>query len=448
MSNIYSTSINVRLKQGSWRDSFPPFGPRMGKGELIKKTEESWSDVWQKINDFNQVAISVGGVFDKDNRSTPVSLDKIHAFLDKLENWVAEYGHVLTWPSSSKAWKEAVRNTIDNGDLDSVILLAATFPEQFKETIQNIKEPNNKVGKWLNSFKEETKPELVSSVEHKNEINEKNSNSIAEEKKILQETLKPAEVTDIKIEKKPFLNTLAKETMDWLMNIVKEFENDEHVLAVKKEKFDGKLKNWMRRNDSTDANQRLDFFAEQFFPAITHMDRKDLLVIYECWPNGKKIEIDSPDEVLTSKIFWALLKHAKDDTKEFIIDNMLPKTISLAQNRFEQKFKIGKDILSWATRNPELFNQRLNLWMNIGGSLTENAVLVSNTDGNEDLFTDPGKKIEKESLMSWILKSGNDMWVEELAKISADKGMVIPEIQEAYNAIVDAKSKNKSSPGM
>lgn len=423
-------SISVRIKEGMWKDAFPPFGAKIGNGQPLERISATWGDMWSKVEAHDKVCKVLGQSFGKSNdneKVKPVSLEEMHKTLDDIENWIAQYGNILTYPSSSLAWKKAIKQTMEDNDLDSLLVLSAAFPEQFKETISGITLADNRSGKWLSTIK--IKPELDPKAE-KDLIDKFLSLPEGLEKPVVapaneeikpikdNDTVKPeieqnvqpiGEVEPEKVEvKKIFFTKESTELSNYLIETLTELSKNGKDRAVNREMLDSKLKSWV--NDPEHNIEMTDFFEEQLCSAIVQMPMSNLDDFSLFWSSNKKLPMRDALSFLTSPKFWGLMKYPDEKEKEFILDTLLPSLLTISNLKFLDKYTLGKEILKPVKKNEEVFRSRLNFWCAIGGSPTESKPRVQ---PNDDLFVN-SNNIEEISLNNWIIKQKNDMWTKEL----------------------------------
>lgn len=442
MEKMYASSIYSRIKQGSWRDAFPPFGPKIGFGQKLEKIEDSWGDKWAAIEDYNNIAKNLGQSIGKPNeneRVKPVPLEDIHSFLDKMEDWVATYGNILTFPASSQGWKKAIEKTIMDGDIDQTLIMIAAFPEQFKETVINITLPENRAGKWLKTFIIKPEKKELAPAEQKSELENINvpQAAVVVDKIVSQESSTPArEEVSKEINnpvRKPFFNAGEKATIIWLNETLNELENNDKDKAVNKEIMDKKIKDWVNRENSKTTMDS--FFEDEFYGALVNMKIDQLKSLQRFWPNNKKLPISDSLALLSSTKFWGLIKHPEQQERDFIFSNILPTIISIENLKFSEKYQIGKEMLKPAIKNADLFRQRLYLWTGIGGVPTDKK--PKNIKYEEDMFSSTNNANEEEvSIVNWIIKKENPMWIKELKNFADERGLVLESLNKAYDATI------------
>lgn len=448
MEKMYASSIYNRIKQGSWRDAFPPFGPKIGFGQKLEKIEDSWADKWVAIDNYNNIAKTLGQSIGKPNENEkvkPIAIEDMHSFLDKMEDWVATYGNILTFPASSQGWKKAIEKTIMDGDIDQTLIMIAAFPEQFKETVLNLSLPENRAGKWLKTcIVKEEKKELAPA-EQKSELESINlpnlsitaekiaaSDTVASEK---EESSKEINTNTPPV-RKPYFNAGEKATLAWLNETLSELSYNEKDKAVNKEIMDKKIKDWVNREESKTTMDS--FFEDEFYGALVNLKIDQLKSLQRFWPNNKKLPIADSLALLSSTKFWGLIKHPEPQERDFIFSNILPTIISIENLKFSEKYQIGKEMLKPAVKNADLFRQRLNLWTGIGGVPTDKK--PKSIKYEEDVFNSINNASEEEvSIMSWIIKKENPMWIKELKNFADERGLVLESLDKAYNTIKDTE---------
>lgn len=427
-----NNSIMNRIYQGSWKDALPPNSQRIGVDTPLENSGHSWIDVWEKQKNYSDIAESIGKIMGKDRTAKAFPLEVLHSYFDSLENWVAINGNVLTFPPTQDAWDKAVKATVEKKDLDMVLILSSLAPKNFKELMKTIDLENN-VTKWFKTAKGIADTDA-------------SKNNIIEEKKLLEESLKP-EPQIPSLEKKEenkfiptkdyILTEQENRCFEWLKPIIEDVQLKNLPVGVAQNNMDDNVKK-KKLNDG-------DFFFDiELFGAIIKLNKEELVTLATVWPEHQKIAVYDSLAFLSSPKFWKGLNSTKEN-KDFIIENVLPLMLDISKLPFSNKYQIGKEILQYTTKSSDLFMQRLNLWLNIGGDLMEKPTIAVNfsDDFGDDFESLPMPKEEAPNLLNWIINQKNDMWTTEVHNLLDKKGFKIESIDNAFNELNKQKQSMK-----
>jgi len=436
-----SNSIMNRIFQGSWRDALPPETPKIGVEKRLENSGHSWLDIWEKHNNYADIAESLGKIMSKDKSAKSLPLNNLHAYFDILENWVGDYGHVLTFPPSQEAWNNAVKATIEKKDLDMALVLSATFPVSFSAVIKNVDFENN-VTKWFKTAKDQTPEAIIDKQESAT------TETIMEEKKLLTQSLKSETPVqnghhEEKNKRESFtpqknkdyiLTENEKKCFDWISSQIKEVQERELPLGVEQNNMDNSIKK--RKLSGGEF-----YFDTELFGAIIKLNKEQLLTLAKVWPEHQKIPVYDSLAFLSSPKFWKGL-NSTNENKDFIIEKVLPVMLDISNLPFSNKYQIGKEILQYTTKSPELFMQRLNLWLNIGGDLVEKPTISMNfaDDFDDDFSQGNMPKEESPNLLNWIINQKNNMWTKEVHNLLNKKGFKIEAVDNAYEELNSQKA--------
>lgn len=424
-----ANSIMNRIYQGSWRDSLPPSNPRIGVGEPLKNMGNTWNDAWEKQIKYSEISNTISKIMQKSKEEIkPFPLETIHSFFDKIEDWVAINGHLLTFPPSQKAWNLAVKSSIEKKDLEMCLLLSAAFPTDFSTVINSLDFENN-VTKWFKTSVPEVKEENI--IQEKEELSQILKKEVLKKQQEQEYSPEPKEIKKdvLKVPPKDYLLTSQEEKcLTWINNILTEVKEKNLPIGVELNNMDERIKK--RKLTAGEL-----YFDIDLFGAIIKLSKEDLKILGNIWPSYQKIPVYDSLAFLSSPKFWKGLNSTKEN-KDFIIENVLPIMLDITKLPFSNKYQIGKEILQNTTKSPELFMQRLNLWLNIGGDLLEQpSIAVSFNHDSEDFDDFSAQQEESPNLLNWIINQKNDMWISEVHNLLKNKGFVIQIIEDAYEKI-------------
>lgn len=459
-------NLKNRINNGVWMECLPP-------DFTISEIENigSWSTMGAVAKSSHNSFKIINGL-----DAEPESLNQINSYLNKLEDWVEKYSDDFTYPPSKKGWESAIKKTMEKESLEDFAMLYGIFHKEIynfyienKDTDDLVNIQNSNSMKMLKNIfvvsqknkkendkdKDKVEEVLLTSTseshknniynqnaeDHKNEIKEKvpERDQIIENQEVKKHFIKKDELIDKEMDK---FNVFYDESIKMDFDpTLKSFLLKRHIESRIKDAFDNiegpekSLNEWMKNT---------------FLLSISRLEREKVKFIVNHWPEWSGLQKDAKplngridnEKLLGETAFWhsiksinEILKQDNDDeTTKNLYQKVIPNIVNIFDSNINEKVTIGKNILSWATKNEKEFVNRLNLWTKMGGNITETTK-------------------DNESIVSWIASQKNDMWDRVIVNFAKDKNINLNKFYPSHfkpkNSIHIAKDTsmaNKLSP--
>lgn len=480
MPNPFTSALSDRLAHGAWRDALPPHGGPLGKGRPFQVRAGSADALGLRpLVEVSQKALlalapSVTGEALTENGAA-VSLKDAHAFLDRLDDWANRYAEHLTWPASQHGWTDAVRATVEADDRNGMATLLGAFPSQVRWALKDHPMPSSDLGAWWKGQTSSlanapvaastvpagatpTSPEARAKTapgapaSPATTVDDLFQAAPAPTPTGTAEAVKPSTPgTDVApripsaeamvaraapsfaadrapstpsepVEKVEKTERAAKtywasptETIEWLGQVLGHLrQNPAQSLGVKQE--------WLDEQVKQRAYQSKNWFEELLLPAIATLNEQDLGCLLDHWPVHRRLSVANPVEMVSQPRFWSILK-VQEPVRTQLFEQALPRMVNMDRVGFDDRYTMAQHMLEWARRSPDLFRQRLNLWVKWGGSVAEEEV-PSAAPSDGDVFN--ATPVARRSVARWILEQGNDMWTAQLNEQAAQQGWILP----------------------
>lgn len=476
MPTPFPAALSDRLTHGAWRDALPPHGSALGKGRPFQVRHGSADGLGLRatVEASGQVLLALAptltGNAVVENGAT-VSLRAAHAFLDRLEAWVNRYGDHLTWPATQHGWTNAVRATVADNDQDGLATLLGAFPSQVRWALKDHPMPATDLGHW---WKGQTSPlsaasaglptsaiapnvdapplvsppavspvmddlfqeavvvppssvpvaEPVTRVPSAEAVASRAASGTPADSKGTAETTverkapAAAETSTDKADRsaRSLPWNASPETLEWLGQVLTRLrQSPGQSMGVKQEWLDEQVKHRARQNKN--------WFEEQLFPAIAGLNEQDLGCLLDHWPSHCRLPVSNPVDMVSQPRFWSILK-VQEPMRTQLFDQALPRMVAMDRVPFDERYAMAQHMLEWARRSPDLFRQRLNLWIKWGGSVMEEEVPAAAIDG--DVFN--ATPVARRSVARWILEQGNEMWSAQINDLAQQNDWTLPKV--------------------
>lgn len=451
-------NIKNRIDNGVWKDAFP-----LNFEVSNIENPSSWISMGNISKSSNNNLFLIHG-----KEADSVSLLEINNFIDKLELWVDRYSEYLTYPSSTNGLNNAIIKSVENESLEDFAFLYGIFHKEIFSIYKNDKEKidsleNNDASKMLKNifkvFEDKNKNNTVSETikveestinnevkkeEYKHEFfGEVSDNQITKE---TSEIKKHSSKTDEKIEKEiEIFNTFYDK---YTSNIKDNFDISLKNYQVKRY-IEGRIKE-VSDLEEKNENKLNDWLANTFLLSLSKLSYEKSKIIIDQWPDWSNLQQEARplfglvnnEELLDKKVFWhsiksineIFVKNNDEESTKNLYQKVIPNIVSIKDSNIDNKVTIGKNILTWATKNENEFLNRLTLWNKMGGNITE----INN---------------QGESIVSWISSKNNDMWDKVIINFAKEKKINLsknyPQHFRPKNSIQVARDNNlvnKPSP--
>jgi len=436
-------NIKLRLKEGIWQDSIPSFGASFEESESLDIQGSTWVDVKDKVSQAEQAMACISYLLEGREKEiiTPVSLSKLNAFLDTLEQWVEDNEDNLTIPSTKQGWSKAVQQTLEKEDLNTFALLCGAYPNQVQSIVSLETMPSNKIKKWWATFNNEVKEDLKEEVAEK--LNEKakevlvssaNQDAVDSVEKLEPEKMvsnnvdTPVSKPEYKPFKKPDVATFKPsaavlESEENLKSLIKEINASDKGAATRL--IDHFCHEAVRSKNSDEATT---WFSKVFMPSLSRLDEGSINLLVDNWPLWKNQppekrafkNVDA-ENVIGDAVFWSALKDTQKKVSyqqnQRLCKEFVPTLLDISMMSFDAKMEVGKKMFKFAEKNEDIFRNRFNLWSGMGGSLTEQ----KHTE-REDVYQ-VKKDSSSDSMIKWISEQKNEKWNNVIIDYAKEKNL-------------------------
>lgn len=425
-------NITDKLKEGLWGEAIPL---DFNLNKLVKEGVYTgpYPDMSTIISDTRDVLFSIyAGGGNRDERQKilsqrePVSLKKVIQFLNRFEDLVQDNLDNLTFPKSTSGYNAMLNNVIDSGKLENLVLMYTIDPQKVIEAFENkIEKIENRNSKWLQSI-------INFKIEQEMEVAAKNKEEMDKVEELLnfgntenndEKKIKEKEEKKLTFFQRPkeISEEIEKLTKD-LETVFEKIRSDEESVNKDRSLYSRELgvkirESYLRHADKSSLNDWfLDVLIESQYNLLYKKDYEGnnsyyasfYLELMNDYSNDLcRIGFD-PESVLNDKKLWGALKVVRDNINnhdyKLFTNSLLPKFLTLKSWDKTEKIAIGENILSKVIKDDLNFKTRLNLWLDIGGSLT-----ITNKEGN--------------SIVDILQKNNNKMWNDTIIETAKDKGV-------------------------
>lgn len=436
-------NIANKMKEGLWQEAMPI---DINVKNFFKDDQFSgnYGNINEVIKDTRDVLLAIySGSDSAENRKralveiNPVPISKMLNFLNTFEKIVENNVDFLTYPKSKQGHIDMIKNVIKKGSLEEVAVLFAINPERclnvFKEDLNNGEVEIAKRNKdWLltiskgleNKKEQELKKvsDLLNFSDEEPKSENDNDNEITKTE-VLKDSVKDVQEKEIDFfeKPKPIKDAIENLTSNLSMSLKKIMEDEQSVNNNKIEFTTGInfaiRDSYMeyKKNESVN-NWFLDVFLESQYNLLYKNDyegnnsyfAKFYLEFMPDYSQKLKEFGFNTESVLNDKKLWGIMKVIRSkvgnvDYKIFS-NELLPKFLTLNSWDMSEKIEIGQNLVSKVFKDELNFKTRLNLWLDIGGSLT-----MVNKSG--------------ESIVDILQKSKNKMWDKSIIEIGKERNI-------------------------
>ena len=195
-------------------------------------------------------------------------------------------------------------------------------------------------------------------------------------------------------------------TAQWLRGLLAETSDPAVPLAIHREVWDGALKTAIATHKGVGEQAVHYWFEDTAIPGLCQLDATELQRVLEVWPPHSKMGWNTPQTAVQS--LWRHVRNMDKLSRPVFLQQVLPALLDTDVWTFEDRRAMLAPMLEKTKGLGFLFEERLSLWIALGGDL--------DLPGPMPGVSDNAWQNPMQSAREWILAQDNPIWKDELDK--------------------------------
>jgi len=311
------------------------------------------------------------------NESNDVTISEVHDFLMNLEEFINKSEKYLTFPASKKGWETAVLESFKRADY-SKNLYCGTLWKQISAVGACSPETLEKIVKEHLNIKDD---HIIDKIDSPKIIDDK----------IEKNNSKSTEKTKTQKKAKEFIYRILNDINDYsTMDLGRRLDLGFQTI----------------KNELSKDNKYRFWWTECFIPELSKLSIENINAIVSNWPQQHKIIIEDPEKWVSHPSFWRTLKTCKPEVNDLLHQHVLSDIINSEFWNESQFVEILDVITLYTDKDADLFNNRMKLWMSMGGHLD-----IPIPSKNNDEF------VQSKTVYEYLIEKNHSVWTSVLEKI-------------------------------
>lgn len=383
------------IQEKAWRSSWPE-----DISEVVENSplpDVPWKGQIARYRRVFQAMAGLGGVSS--------SLPEIEDLIQKMNRWSDRHSVYFSWPPTMDGWNRAVWATLSEPQgKDDMAWLLAGYGPSLRMALSQKPRPAS----WATTFQAAIAPAIV-----KDEVKLPNEAPTSAPESAPPDPVKasvkkdavprrdaPAPVRAKFEESKEVLGA-----RQWIQGLLRDFRAQSLPQGLMVENFDKEIKRRIGDSEYTGQKREAAWLEYEFLPAAAGLALDDMKMLAGLWSDSHSRSFIDPQKTLEGKRFWAQIEGIDGSARGFFVDTLLPTVIDSSEWSSGVRFRLAKEMFAWTKAKPQLFDERLGLWLAWGGRM-DDAEPAQAAEGNRfsKATTTP------ETVADWLRSSGIPAW--------------------------------------